>query len=90
MAFEDQKKETRHEMQTTYELAAAKERRAFEKQNKNLQKILIWVGVLAIGDFLFAWLSAGNDSSLSLREQGALIALALVVIASLASWRIGK
>ena len=90
MAFEEQKRETRHEMQTTYELAAAQERRAFEKQNKTLQRILIWVGVLAIGDFLYAWLGTSGNSSLLSLKQGALIAVALVAIAALVSWKIEK
>jgi len=84
MAFEEQKKETRHEMQTTYELAAARERRAFEKQNKTLQTILIWVGVLAIGDFLFSWLRTSNNPSYS-TLVGALLVVALVGIAGIAS-----
>ncbi len=90
MAFEEQKKETRHEMQTTYELAAARERRAFEKQNKNLQTILIWVGVLAIGDFLYDWLKTRGNSTFSNFERGALLAAVLVGIAAFASWRIQK
>ena len=87
MMFEEQKKETRHEMQTTYELAAARERRAFESQNKTLQTILIWVGVLAIGDFLYAWLGDTiNPSYLTL--VGALLVTALVGIAVIASRKI--
>ena len=90
MAFEEQKIETRHEMQTTYELAAAQERRAFEKQNKTLQKILVWVGVLAIGDFLFAWLGPIESSYFNLAERGALLMTGLVSIAALVSYFIGK
>jgi len=90
MAFDEQKKETRHEMQTTYELAAAQERRAFEKQNKTLQTILIWVGVLAIGDFLYDWLKTSGNSTFSNFELGALLAAALVGIAAFASWRIQR
>jgi hypothetical protein len=90
MAFEEQKNETRHEMRTTYDLAAAQERRMFEKQNQTLQKILIWVGVLAIGDFLYNWLITDNNQSLSKFEQGALLAFVLVMIAAFVSWIIEK
>jgi len=90
MAFEEQKTETRHEMQTTYELAAAQERRAFEKQNKTLQKILVWVGVLAIGDFLFAWLGPIESSYFNLMERGAILMAGLVSIAAVVSYVIGK
>ena len=90
MAFEEQKNETRHEMRTTYDLAAAQERRMFEKQNQTLQKILIWVGVLAIGDFLYNWLITDKNQSFSQYEQGALLAAALVIIAAIFTWIIEK
>jgi hypothetical protein len=90
MSFEEQKIETRHEMQTTYDLAAAQERRKFEKQNQTLQKILIWVGVLAIGDFLYNWLITDKNQSFSQHEQGALLAAALVIIAAIFTWIIEK
>ena len=85
--MKNKKKKLRHEMQTTYELAAARERRAFESQNKTLQTILIWVGVLAIGDFLYAWLGDTiNPSYLTL--VGALLVTALVGIAVIANRKI--
>ena len=90
MSFEEQKNETRHEMQTTYDLAAAQERRMFEKQNQTLQKILIWVGVLAIGDFLYNWLITDKNQSFSQYEQGALLAAALVIIAAICTYIIEK
>ena len=90
MAFEEQKNETRHEMRTTYDLAAAQERRMFEKQNLTLQKILIWVGVLAIGDFLYNWLITDNHQFLSKHEQGAIVAVALVMVAALFTWIIER
>ena len=77
-------------MQTTYDLAAAQERRKFEKQNETLQKILIWVGVLAIGDFLYNWLITDNNRFLSKHEQGALLAAVLVMIAAFFTWKIEK
>ena len=87
---EEQKNETRHEMRTTYDLAAAQERRMFEKQNLTLQKILIWVGVLAIGDFLYNWLITDNHQFLSKHEQGAIVAVALVMVAALFTWIIER
>ena len=77
-------------MRTTYDLAAAQERRMFEKQNQTLQKILIWVGVLAIGDFLYNWLITDNNQSFSKHEQGAILAVVLVMIAALFTWIIEK
>ena len=89
--MKDQKEETIHEMRTTFDFAAAKDRQRSAKSRLRLQYILLWVGILAIGDFLFAWLGENEYRALNFfteNERGAIIFTILAIAAIFVSYRI--
>jgi hypothetical protein len=55
IGFSEQQEETRHEMTTTFELAAAKNRKKIEEGNRILNYLIAALGILALGDFLHGW-----------------------------------
>ncbi len=61
MGFREQQAETRHEMSTTFELAAAKKRIKIEEVNMILNYLILGLGILALGDFLYAWFTNDRD-----------------------------
>jgi len=91
LGMKDQKEETIHEMRTTFDFAAAKDRQRSAKSRLRLQYILLWVGILAIGDFLFAWLGENEYRALKFfteNERGAIIFTILSIAAIFVSYRI--
>jgi len=82
MGFHEQKSETRHEMETTYDLAAAENRDKLEQENRNLQAAVVGIGVLALGDFFYSWLSP--------EYPGWVVLVSLVALATTSAFLIRK
>jgi hypothetical protein len=85
MGFQEQRDETRHEMQTTFELAAAKNRKAIEKGNILLNCLILFLGIMALGDFLHGWFTADENVHGWLAEnkisEGPVVLVGLLILA---------
>ena len=81
MGFQEQREETRHEMQTTFELAAAKNRKTIENGNRILNCLILGLGVLALGDFGYAWWTGQNEEiTIGLYVLGGLTIIAIIAV----------
>ncbi len=86
MGFQEQRDETRHEMQTTFELAAAKNRKAIERGNIILNCLILGLGILALGDFAYAWWTGQNEENIiGFYVVGSLASIAVVAVVLLNS-----
>jgi hypothetical protein len=90
MGFQEQRDETRHEMQTTFELAAAKNRKAIERGNIILNCLILGLGILALGDFAYAWWTGQNEENIiGFYVVGSLASIAIVAVVLL-NWKLIK
>ncbi len=87
IGFSEQQEETRHEMQTTFELAAAKNRKAIERGNIILNCLILGLGILALGDFAYAWWTGQNEENIiGFYVVGSLASIAVVAVVLL-NWK---
>ena len=85
LGFREQRDETRHEMETTFQLAAAENRKTIEKGNTLLNCLILGLGILALGDFVHAWRTSPEEQ-LSIGTSVVVMLFIVAGVASVALW----
>ena len=81
-------------MTTTFELAAAKNRKIIEGGNRVLNYLIAALGILALGDFLYGWFAEDEiiKDWFAERElsEGLVVLVGLSALAGLCVWVLSK